>query len=350
MRIIDAVTAAAVALALAACGKTDRDDMSAERADKLYQAAVADYTAGRIEEAAAGFEKAVRSAPGNASARFQLAVLLQDGRHDYLGAMCGYRDYLLLAPSSDKAAIAKARLEACEKLLAAEYAKKYGLGDGAAAEKEMGEVRAELEAKTKAADETAKKLAEAERRVQTLERETEKLRSILRRMGDDDEPSKTPPRAVKHTASPVSPAAVPEEDDAPAALSSQIANAAALVAEEDESEVKLNPEAKALFEAEEREEAERAAAGPSLLPAQTAENAAAVKLTDLGYTFGDGTGTPVAAPGEVRRYVVQEGETLGQIALKFYGRKAQWRRIQQANKATISSDGNVKAGQTIIIP
>ena len=47
---------------------------------------------------------------------------------------------------------------------------------------------------------------------------------------------------------------------------------------------------------------------------------------------------------------VQEGETLGMIALKYYGRKSAWIRIQDANKAKVSSDGNVKAGVVLDIP
>ena len=51
-----------------------------------------------------------------------------------------------------------------------------------------------------------------------------------------------------------------------------------------------------------------------------------------------------------RLYTVQEGETLSVIAQKFYGRKSAWKDIQKANKATVSSDGNVKAGQVLVIP
>ncbi len=37
-------------------------------------------------------------------------------------------------------------------------------------------------------------------------------------------------------------------------------------------------------------------------------------------------------------------------ALKHYGRKSAWTRIQDANKAKVSSDGNVKAGVALDIP
>ena len=60
-----------------------------------------------------------------------------------------------------------------------------------------------------------------------------------------------------------------------------------------------------------------------------------------------------AAAEKARRpptYVVQEGDTLYKIALRFYGRVAAWRLIRDANKTLISNDGRVRAGQTITLP
>ena len=77
-----------------------------------------------------------------------------------------------------------------------------------------------------------------------------------------------------------------------------------------------------------------------------------MKLTEIGRKFGDPApgGTTPRAPGRPTVHVVQEGETLGMIALKYYGRKSAWTRIQDANKAKVSSDGNVKAGVALDIP
>ena len=49
-------------------------------------------------------------------------------------------------------------------------------------------------------------------------------------------------------------------------------------------------------------------------------------------------------------YVVQEGDTLYRIALRFYGRISAWAEIRDANKTVISTDGRVRAGQTIKLP
>ena len=99
---IELAAALAALATLTACDYVQQREFRDERSDRLYQAAMADYSAGRLDAAIAGFEKAVKGDPGNASARFQLACLLQDNRHDYLGAICGYREFLMQEPGSDK--------------------------------------------------------------------------------------------------------------------------------------------------------------------------------------------------------------------------------------------------------
>ena len=61
---------------------------------------------------------------------------------------------------------------------------------------------------------------------------------------------------------------------------------------------------------------------------------------------------PVLYPHEHRpaTYVVQEGDTLYKIAVRFYGRASAWSKIRSANKATISMDGRVREGQKIVLP
>ena len=113
-------SAIAALMCVSACDSHTPGEFRAERASALYKAAMEDYTSGRLDAAVKGFEKVLRADPGNASARFQLACLLQDRKQDYLGAVCSYREYLLFASDSDKAKLAKERLAICEKLLALE--------------------------------------------------------------------------------------------------------------------------------------------------------------------------------------------------------------------------------------
>ena len=91
---------------LTACDSADRADFRNERADALYQSAMDDYRAGRLDAAVKGFTKVLLNDPGNASARFQLACLQQDSRQDFVEAYCGYREYLRQYPKSDKAPLA----------------------------------------------------------------------------------------------------------------------------------------------------------------------------------------------------------------------------------------------------
>ncbi|MBO7684125.1 MAG: LysM peptidoglycan-binding domain-containing protein [Kiritimatiellae bacterium] len=49
-------------------------------------------------------------------------------------------------------------------------------------------------------------------------------------------------------------------------------------------------------------------------------------------------------------YEVQEGDTLYKIAVRFYGSIRAWKLIRDANKALISTDGRVQAGETIRLP
>jgi len=49
-------------------------------------------------------------------------------------------------------------------------------------------------------------------------------------------------------------------------------------------------------------------------------------------------------------YVVEEGDTLYKLALRFYGRRSAWQKIRDANKATVTTDGRIQAGQTLVLP
>ena len=147
---------------LAACDSRTASEFRQERANRQYQAAMDDYSAGRLDAAVKGFEKVLRADPANTSARFQLACLQQDSRHDNLGAFCNYREYLQQVPDSDKAKMAKERLAICERALAEELAKKMNLIGDVAIAAEIEHVRKELADMKKSRDGLAEKLTESE--------------------------------------------------------------------------------------------------------------------------------------------------------------------------------------------
>lgn len=308
---------------LAACDSRTASEFKQERASRQYQAAMDDYTAGRLDAAIKGFEKVLRADPSNTSARFQLACLLQDRRHDNLGAFCNYHEYLQQAPDSDKAKMAKERLAICERALAEELAKKMNLiGDSAIAE-EIEHSRKELADMKKSRDGLAAKLKESAEGASKLTSENERLRKLLASLGGES--SGTPEKA--DIVSSVKDLLDDEEPSAPT------------IAALDEAK-SLN----ALAEAD--DEADTAS---SLLPTQAADAKEKKKASE-------DAAKKAKAEREAKKeaipdtYVVQEGDTLYKIALRFYGRTSAWKMIREANKETITTDGRVRTGQTLKLP
>ena len=54
--------------------------------------------------------------------------------------------------------------------------------------------------------------------------------------------------------------------------------------------------------------------------------------------------------GKERSYTVQRGDTLASISRKFYKSSARWQRILDANSDILSKPGDLKPGQTLVIP
>lgn len=295
--------------ALTGCDRLESRDAKIERESRRYQSAMADYKAGRVDAAASGFEAAVRADPANAEARFQLGCLLHDAKKDPAGAFCAYREYLLQHPDSDKAELARQRLSVCERELAVLLAERHKLtadpGAAAATEELRKEAR---EARTRVAQ-LEKELAAAKARTDALVAERAKLLAAAR--GEDE------------TALASSRPDVKEVKD--------------LLEEADESgeRTAVADDAEALR----REEAAETAIGSPLLPPRSTGDVVRVEKQK-----------PEKQAVRPPTYEVQEGDTLYKIAVRFYGSIKAWRMIRDANKALISTDGRVQAGDTIRLP
>ena len=357
--------AAAVVLAtLTACDYVQQREYKDERADRHYQAAMADYSAGRLDAAVAGFEKAVKADPGNSSARFQYACLLQDKKHDWLGAICHYREFLLQEPSSDKAQLAKDRLAICEQM----YANKVARGnegapaanpalaaEKAAAEKKCAKLASELEAMNMRLAKLADENARLRRMLGAVgSEEGRRARQVRTNVGAEDAGGVA--RTIRADIGPDEGGAARtiRADVAPDDSGTARATDVRSILDDDEGDrLKLSPDALALFNEEER------ADSGLTVPADVAA---------LG-TDDDGprTALPQGRPAEVVKrekpkveepaheekpptYVVEEGDTLYKIALRFYGKRSAWQAIRDANKATVTTDGRIKAGQTLVLP
>ena len=283
--------------------------MRGERESRRYQAAMADYKAGRVDAAVTGFEAAVREDPSNAEARFQLGCLLHDAKKDAAGAFCAYREYLMQRPDGDKAALAKQRLDVCERELAAMLAERHKLvADPAVADAQEALRKEAKEARARVAQ-LEKELASAKASMEAMAAERTRLLAAVRGEDETTVASKGPD--------------VKEVKD--------------LLEEENENtnHVAIADNAAALRS----EELAETATGPSLLPPRaTGDVVRAEKKVE---------GKAAVRPPT---YEVQEGDTLYKIAIRFYGSIRAWRMIRDANKTLISTDGRVQAGQTIRLP
>lgn len=314
------ISALALALTLVtACDNEIVKGLNEERASRQYQAAMDDYAAGRMDAAVEGLKKVISRNPGNASARFQLACLLQDHSKDMLGAICSYRDFILLQPDSEKTKLAKARLAICERLLGEEFAKQAGQSTITAekAAKLLSDIKVLEAARSKLSTELEAKNEEISR----LSADNENLRRLiasLKAEGSAEKVQKTDIMSVRKL----------------------------LDGEDPETSMKnIFAEAKELDEKAEAEDraAER---GASILPVQPGDAKAKRDAAD------EAAKKARQAQKSTRPsvYVVQEGDTLYKIANRFYGRTSAWKLIREANKSIISSDGRVRAGQTIKLP
>ena len=303
---------------LTACDNVGKPDFAKDREDGTYRAAMNDYQAGRLAQAIAGFKKACAVNPANASARFQLACLLQDSAKDYVGAFCAYREYLLQCPDSDKAKLAADRLAVCEREMAKALAAKY------APQAAQDAMRASQEAKA-ARTRSEAELAKAKSALETANQEIDSLRSendrLKKYMRDDSEPEPAPSNAEDLAAA----KALADADKAETPATDEDLAAAKKLVEDDSAE--SPPLLAQAADAKARRDARRA---------DEKKDKPQVELY----------------PHETRpeSYVIQEGDTLYKIAIRFYGRASVWNRIRDANKATISTDGRLRVGQKIILP
>ena len=304
---------------LTACDYSARKDLRGERDDRLYRAAMDDYRAGRMGAALSGFEKAVNNDPANASARFQLACLQQDLKKDYLSAYCGYREYLLQHPESDRSKLAKDRMAICEGEMARALATKHGLNSAEESEKRLANALAEIKTLKDKVAAAEKNLGSSQERVRALSAERERLLGAVKGLGEEGRSDARDPQSI-----------LKEK----AALDRETAE------ETDRQQDVLT--AKRLLEEDDGDET---STGSSLIPVRKPEEAAAQKAPPPAGKKDEDKG-----PARPKTYVVEEGDTLYGIAKRFYGSIRPWKMIREANKALISSDNRLKAGDTIVLP
>lgn len=307
------LAALAATLLFAGCSRERMANYKRERSESHYQNAMADYVAGRLEAAEKGFFDAVKANPANASARFQLACLLQDRAGDHALAARHFSEYLLLDPSGDKAGLAKERIAICEKAMKKEMADATAGGPAA---RELEETKKLLAAESAEKKALAAKVASLEKNVASMQDENARLRRMVGVIGED--PSEKRGIAMD---------GVETIDGAVRALGTPSE------AEEDGDRIVIPANISEIAKDEPGD-------GPKVAPPPGEKRAAPAQKEPVS---DDASKRPES-------YIVQEGDTLYRIATKFYGDMAAWRKIRDANKATITTDGRIKAGQKIVLP
>jgi phage tail protein X len=265
------------------------------------------------------FADILKDDPANASARFQYACLLQDVKRDYLGAYCQYREYLVQQQDSERSKIAKDRLVVCEREMVLKLADKHGITSGKMYADEIGKLKARLVESEKKREELEQELQASVAKVAQLEDDRKRLVQAVRSETDTEKDREAP--SLK---------------DAKALLDEDDENTDRIVLSQDVKSLKLEGDG----------ELKDAAAGPATLPVQPKDAKAkrdAAKKAAAEAAAKEREGRP-------REYTVEDGDTLYKIAERFYGRTSVWTKIRDANKAVISVDGRVKAGDRIVLP
>lgn len=322
-------------MSLTACDYVRNEDYKKERKELQYQEAMAEFKAGNLKAAVKKLEGAVRENPANMSARFLLATL-QYEQKDYLSAFCNYREFISFAPDSDKIEQAKTRYSLCEEEVARALAKKLHLTDNAAIAQESETARKELAAAEKKLADSVKELDELRARAATLQTENVRLRRMIATVGEEGSGSRMKVEDVKDLL----------DDDEGDRLKG-LTKAKSVSVDDEESAGSM---ASGLAAAKELIEDSSSEGKSSVLPDQ-GKTAKSSGQAFFGTKREEKT--PADDPsrnGRPSTYVVQEGETLGQIAIRFYGRKSAWKEIREANKATIPPNGSIKYGQEIVLP
>jgi tetratricopeptide (TPR) repeat protein len=94
--------------------------------------------------------------------------------------------------------------------------------------------------------------------------------------------------------------------------------------------------------------ASSSAPGPATAVAATPTPAQGVVMAAA--PISSATESSFAESPRARVYVVQRGDTLQSLALRYYGTRAAWEKIYQANRSGLPNKDQLKVGQQLVIP
>lgn len=297
------MTALMAATICSGCDYAQRKARENDRDNATFRAAMADYQAGRLDAAVKGFEKVIEYSPLNATARFQLASLQHDYEHKYLEAIANYRIYAEIAPRSDKSQVALERARLCEDQYKAKVEQDIRNSENAGMVAELNQLKAKLAEMEEKEKELVNTIAQRDKTIGDLSNENTRVRRFVGSIGEGESTEK--PVVVADVKK-----LLDEEED-------------------DEDRIRFSADVAQLLRDEVTETVEPPMPVSDPKPPKAPE---------------------APAPEIPETYVVKEGDTLYKIAKDFYGEIGAWKKIRDANKATITTDGRIKAGQEIKLP
>jgi len=310
---------------LTSCSRSSvATDEAKERNTSLYRRARAAEQSGEIKEAIRLYRTLLVEEPRSYSVHFQLAALLQDVEEDYISALYHYKQYLALRPETEKTTMVQDRIRVTEQLLAPQLLRKLGESAQGLSQAHLLKENDRLKGNLTKLEGEKSVLSEekdrAEKTAMAAQAEVERLRDLLNKM-----------RTTEKVEKPTETAATIAERERAASTSKP---------REGKSLRDLRREAEA--------EAADAAAKTGTGPTDDVLNKIKQKLGDAPVEAG--TSTPKKAHPEPKSYTVQAGDSLFKISEKLYGDSTQWKKIRDANRATINPDGRLRIGQVLVIP
>ncbi len=324
------ITRAALVLLLASgCQRvvTVAEQDARERENTLIHRALEREQAGDLDSAIQTYEEVLQETPKLVSAHFHLALLLQDYRKDYMGAIYHYCQYERLRPDTEKKALLRDRTRVCQQLLAAQL---LSTADVAISRKQIelvGEIdklnkHLSLVEGEKSALQEQK--SDLERQVIEQKSESERLRRLLDRMMPSSSvstpaPEESRPRSILPRLTPAANAPI---------VTTTMGPLRRLTVTETSSK-------------------------PAVAKPSVADTAPPPLLKPDASEPDPGAATSVPAPpvtADTRTYVVQPGDSVYRIAERVYGDAEQWKKIRDANKDRLGPGNQVRAGQVLVIP
>ena len=285
---------------------------------------------GDLDGAIRRYEEALLDVPRLASAHLHLALLLQDHRKDYMGAIYHYHQYELLRPDSEKKALIKERVRISEQLLVAQMMSRGDVAISREQQKLVSEIERLNQRLSQQEEEKAALLDQKtimERQLIDLRIATNRLQRLVDRLqvpgsAEDSRERSALPRLeplatmLPSLSAPPAPPAPPARNPAETPARGPAPPAAG------------------------NESAPTGTAGPPAPTVRTVEPAGPSETESV----------PPPAPAGMRTYVAQPGDSVYRIAERVYGDPNQWRRIRDANRDRLGPDNLVRAGQILMIP